>query len=71
MRGTKYSDLSGPTVHSLYCDIISLSHAMRPGLQSAIFGGKIIELAKFCFMNKRFEPNLSFFSKPVIVSHCV
>ena len=34
-------------------------------------GGKIIELAKFCFMNKRFETNLSFFSKPVIVSHCV
>ena len=33
-------------------------------------GGKIIELAKFCFMNKRFETlNLSFFSKPVIVSH--
>ena len=34
-------------------------------------GGKIIELAKFCFMNKRFETNLSFFSKPVIVSQCV
>ena len=34
-------------------------------------GGKIIELAKFCFMNKRFEPDLSFFSKPMIVSHCV
>ena len=34
-------------------------------------GGKFIELAKFFFMNKRFEPNLSFFSKPVIVSHCV
>ena len=34
-------------------------------------GGKIIELAKFCFMNKRFETNLSFFSKPVIVSDCV
>ena len=34
-------------------------------------GGKIIELAKFCFMNKRFETNLTFFSKPVIVSHCV
>ena len=34
-------------------------------------GGKIIELAKFCFMNQRFETNLSFFSKPVIVSHCV
>ena len=34
-------------------------------------GGKIIELAKFCFMNKRFETNLSFFSKPMIVSHCV
>ena len=32
-------------------------------------GGKIIELAKFCFMNKRFETNLSFFSKLVIVSH--
>ena len=34
-------------------------------------GGKIIELAKFCFQNKRFEPSLSFFSKQVIVSHCV
>ena len=34
-------------------------------------GGKIIELAKFCFKNKRFEPSLSFFSKQVIVSHCV
>ena len=34
-------------------------------------GGKIIELAKFCFKNKRFGPNLSFFSKQVIVSHCV
>ena len=34
-------------------------------------GGKIIELAKFCLMNKRFEPNLSFFNKAVIVSHCV
>ena len=33
-------------------------------------GGKIIEF-KFCFMNKRFDTNLSFFSKPVIVSHCV
>ena len=33
--------------------------------------GKIIELAKFCFSNKRFETNISFFSKPVIVSHCV
>ena len=26
-----------------------------------ILGGKIIELAKFCFMNKRLETNLSFF----------
>ena len=34
-------------------------------------GGKIIELAKFCFKNKKFEPSLSFFSKQVIVSHCV
>ena len=34
-------------------------------------GGEIIELAKFCFMNKISETNLSFFSKPVIVSHCV
>ena len=34
-------------------------------------GGKIIELAKFCFKNKRFEPSLSFFGKQVIVSHCV
>ena len=34
-------------------------------------GGKTIELAKFCFKNKRFEPSLSFFSKQVIVSHCV
>ena len=34
-------------------------------------GGKIIELAKFHFKNKRFEPSLLFFSKPVIVSHCV
>ena len=34
-------------------------------------GGKIIELAKFCFKNKRFEPSLLFFSKQVIVSHCV
>ena len=34
-------------------------------------GSKIIELAKFCFKNKRFEPSLSFFSKQVIVSHCV
>ena len=34
-------------------------------------GGKIIELGKFCFKNKRFEPSLSFFSKQVIVSHCV
>ena len=34
-------------------------------------GGKIIELAKFCFSNKRFETKLSFFSKPVIGSHCV
>ena len=34
-------------------------------------GGKIIELAKFCFKNKRFEPSLSFLSKQVIVSHCV
>ena len=34
-------------------------------------GGKIIELAKFCFKNKSFEPSLSFFSKQVIVSHCV
>ena len=34
-------------------------------------GGKIIELAKFYFMNKRFEANLSFFSKPVMVFHCV
>ena len=32
-------------------------------------GAKIIELAKFCFKNKRFEPSLSFFSKQVIVSH--
>ena len=52
--------------------LISLSHAMRPGLKSPPFlGGKIIELAKFCFMNKRFETNLSFFSKPVIVCHCM
>ena len=36
---------------------------------SPFLGGKIIELAKFCFMNKRFETNLSFFSKLVIVSH--
>ena len=36
-----------------------------------ILGGKIIELAKFCFMNKRFETNLPFFSKPMIVSHGV
>ena len=35
------------------------------------FGGKIILLAKFCFMNKRFETNLSFFSEPVIVFHRV
>ena len=28
-------------------------------------GGKINELAKFCFLNKRFETNLSFFP------HCV
>ena len=34
-------------------------------------GGKINELAKFCFLNERFETNLSLFSKPVIVSHCV
>ena len=34
-------------------------------------GGKINELTKFCFLNKRFETNLSFFSKLVIVSHCV
>ena len=34
-------------------------------------GGKIIELAKFWFKNKRFEPSLSFSSKQVIVSHCV
>ena len=34
-------------------------------------GGEFIELAKFCFINKRFETNLSFFSKQVIVSHCV
>ena len=34
-------------------------------------GGKIIELAKFCFLNKRFETNLSFFNKLVIVFHCV
>ena len=34
-------------------------------------GGKINELAKFCFLNERFETNLSFFSKPVIVCHCV
>ena len=34
-------------------------------------GGKIIELAEFCFKNKRFEPSLSFFGKQVIVSHCV
>ena len=30
-------------------------------------GGKITELAKFCLKNKRFEPSLSLFSKPVIV----
>ena len=29
-------------------------------------GGKIIELSKFCFMNKRFETSLSFFCKPVL-----
>ena len=35
-------------------------------------GGKIIELAKFCFKNKRFEPSLSFFSKQMIcLSLCV
>ena len=31
MRGTKRSDLSGPTVHSLYCDIalfIRLNYAV-------------------------------------------
>ena len=39
--------------------LISLSHAMRPGLQSVMFGWKIIELAKFCFMNKRFDTNLT------------
>ena len=38
---------------------------------SPFLDGKIIELAKFCFKNKRFEPSLSFFSKQVIVSHCV
>ena len=38
---------------------------------SPFLGGKIVELAKFCFINKRFEINLSFFSKLVIVSHCV
>ena len=38
---------------------------------SPFLGGKIIELAKFCFKNKRFEPSLSFFSKQVIVSDCV
>ncbi len=42
---------------------ISLSHAMRPGLKSAIFGGKMIELGKLCFIKTKFEPNLSCFSK--------
>ena len=41
---------------------------MWPGLQPPFLGRKIIEFAKFCFMNKRFEANLSFFIKPVIVS---
>ena len=40
-------------------------------LNPPFLGGKIIELAKFCFKNKRFEPSLSFFCKQVIVSHCV
>ena len=42
-------------------------HAFNP----PFLGGKIIELAKFCFMSERYEPNLSFLSKLVIVSHCV
>ena len=61
--GVHVEQPSGPTVHSLYCD-----QAFNP----QFLGGKIIELAKFCFKNKRFEPSLSFFSKPVTyLSLCV
>ena len=44
---------------------ISLSHSMRPGLESAIFGWQnlMIELGKFCFIKTKFESNLSCFSK--------
>ena len=54
--------LTGPLAFLTLCD-----QAFNP----PFLGGKIMELAKFCFMNKRFVTNLSFFSKPVIVSHCV
>ena len=71
---------------SKFCRLIffTFNNILQPTLQLAFLtlcdqafnppflsGKLIIELAKFCFMNKRFETNLSFFSKPVIVSHCV
>ena len=58
------------TIFATKCELAFLTlcdQAFHP----PFLGGKIIELAKFCFKNKRFEPSLSFFSKPVIVSHCV
>ena len=42
--------------------LISLSHTMRPGLESAIDKRLVKRL---------FEPNLRFFSKPVTVANCV
>ena len=36
---------------------VSLSHAMRPGLKSAIFGWQMIELGKFCFTKTKFNLN--------------
>ena len=61
------NDFISPCESEMKSAFLTLCHH----LQSAILGGKINELAKFCFLNKRFETNLSFFSKPVIVSHCV
>ena len=53
------------------CDELTFLTPCDQAFNPPFLGGKIIELAKFCFKNKRFEPSLSFFSKPVIESHCV
>ena len=58
-------------MYQVLCSELAFLTPCDQAFNAPFLGGKIIELAKFCFKNKRFEPSLSFFSKQVIVSHCV